>query len=291
MPDPRLSAALALADAGRAVFLLGRSRRPMANCAACRTAGPDHDRDACPCLACHGFYAATRDPGRIAAMLTAYPSGLLAIRTGAASGIVVVDIDPRNGGHLLPNLMPPTACVRTGGGGWHLYYRHPGQHVPSRELPGRPGIDIKADGGYVVAPPSRHPTTGRPYTWVRRRPVNEIAPALRAAALAPAAPPSPPQPAPTPTSWTTTARSAGAISSPRALLTAHLDAVTRAPKGRRRRTLYGAARGVARMIRAGALTPTEGRTALIAAGRAAQQTDRDIHNAINGGFRDEGVAA
>jgi len=72
--------------------------------------------------------------------------------------------------------MTPTAAVTTGGGGWHLYYRHPGGQLLAA-LPGRAGVDIKADGGYVVAPPSAHPGTGRAYRWAGGRPVIEMPPA------------------------------------------------------------------------------------------------------------------
>src|SRR4051812_8413712 len=102
-----LSAALALATHGWPIFLLGRSKRPVANCPNCRKGAPDHDPEACRCLTCHGFYAATLDPDRLAAMVAAVPRGLLAIRTGTVSGLAVVDIDPRNGGELVPELMPP----------------------------------------------------------------------------------------------------------------------------------------------------------------------------------------
>ena len=154
--------------------------------------------------------------------------------------------------------MTPTATVATGGGGWQLYYRHPGgPTLPA--LPGVPGVDIKADGGYVVAPPSIHPGTRQPYRWVGGRPVNEMPPALRAAVARPAAPPAP---AVTRPSGPVPVRGAGGISSPSALLAAHLRAVQQAPEGRRRATLYGAARGVARMVAAGALTEADARAAL-----------------------------
>ena len=65
----------------------------------------------------------------------------------------------------------------------------------------------------------------------------------------------------------------------------------RGPEGRRRATLYGAARGIARMVAAGALTEPAARAALEAAGTAAQQTPREIRAAINGVFADEGAAA
>ena len=217
-------------------------------------------------------------------MLRQVPAGLLAIRTGTAAGLAVVDIDPRNGGQLDRALMTPTAAVATGGGGWHLYYRHPGGPLLPA-LPGRPGVDVKADGGYVVAPPSIHTGTGRPYRWAGERPVIEMPPALRAAlALPPTAPPAP-LTGPPPT------RRAGGISSPAGLLAAHLRAVQDAPEGRRRVTLYGAARGIARMVTAGAITEHDARAALTAAGLAAQQTERDIRAAIDGAFRDEGAAA
>jgi len=275
-------------EAGWPVFVLGRSKRPVANCRACRTAGPGHDRAGCGCLTCHGFYAATLDPARLAAMVRRVPGGLLAIRTGRASGLCVIDIDPRNGGQLDRALMTPTATVATGGGGWHLYYRHPGTPaLPA--LPGTAGVDVKGDGGYVAAPPSVHPGTGQPYRWVGGRGVAEMPPALRAA-LTP-----PPPPAPTPDAVALHGpvgpRGAGGISSPPALLAALLRSVREAPEGRRRATLYGAARGVARMVAAGALTEHDARAALEAAGAAAQQTPREIRAAIDGAFTDEGVAA
>jgi hypothetical protein len=273
---------------GWPVFVLGRSKRPVANCHPCHTAGRDHDKAACECLTCHGFYAATTDPARLAAMLRKVPGGLLAIRTGRASGLCVVDIDPRNGGQLDRTLMTPTATVATGGGGWHLYYRHPGgPTVPA--LPGRAGVDIKGDGGYVAAPPSVHPGTGRRYRWVGGRGVAEMPPALRAA-LTPPDPPAPAAPA-VALHGPVRPRGAGGISSPPALLAALLRAVQNAPEGRRRATLYGAARGAARMVAAGALTEADARAALTAAGTAASQTPREIRAAIDGAFAAEGAAA
>ncbi len=278
------AAALRYMRLGWPVFVLGRSKRPVANCRPCKTAGAGHDPAGCGCLTCHGFHAATTSPARLAAMLAKVPGGLLAIRTGTTAGLAIVDIDPRNGGTIDKTLMTPTAAVATGGGGWHLYYRHPGGPLLAA-LPGHPGIDIKADGGYVVAPPSVHPGTGRPYRWTGGRGVAEMAPALRAALTSPhtvtrTASTGPPR-----------TRAAGAISSPGALLNAHLRAVREAPEGTRRRTLYGAARGVARMVTAGAITEDDARAALTQAGLAAQQTPRQISAAISGAFRDEGAAA
>jgi hypothetical protein len=288
-----LTAALAAADRGWPVFMLGRSKRPVANCDACRIA-TDHDPATCGHLTSHGFYAASTDPARVTANVDAVPRGQLAVRTGAVSGLLVVDVDPAHGGTKSMNdllnegLLPRTLRVVTGSGGQHLYYRHPGQHMPSRPMPGRPGIDIKADGGYVVLPPSLHHRTGLPYRWatVSGSDAREMPPALIAECLPPA-----PAKSSAPQTSSTTTQPGGGISCPDKLLAAHLDAVRRAAKGKRRATLYGAARGVARMVAAGVIDQAEAVTALTFVGHQAAQSDRDIKAAIAGGFRDEGIAA
>lgn len=291
-PANRNAPVVAAVEQGWPVFVLGRSKRPVANCTSCRAADPSHDPQACACLTCHGFYAATLDPDRVTAMLDAIPGGLLAVRTGTPSGLVVVDIDPRHGGHVDPALMPPTRAAATGGGGWHLYYRHPGIRVASRALPGRSGVDIKADGGYVVLAPSIHPVTGQAYRWLpTRRPVREMPPPLHDLVTAPGGPPDPnPRPSTSPAARPPTTRTeGGGISAPDALLAATLATVRAAPQGRRRATLYGAARGLARMVAAGALTRAAAVAALTDAGHSVQQSERDIRAAITGGFRDEGI--
>jgi hypothetical protein len=276
--------AIRYAEHGWPVFLLGRTKRPLANCDGCREAGSDHDPVACDCLTCHGFYAATTDADRLTAMCVAHPRGMLAIRTGAPSGTVVIDIDPAHGGRVDPALMPETACVATGSGGWHLYYRHPGTAVLCSQGRVADGVDVRADGGYVVAPPSIHPRTGRPYRWTGGRSLVEMPPALVEACR-----PTATTAVTAPTNLTQV-RSAGGISSPQALLRSHLDAVANAPTGKRRTTLYGAARGVARMVAAGAVTEADALAALTDAGYAAGQSEREIRAAIAGGFRDEHVA-
>lgn len=97
------------------------------------------------------------------------PESNVLVITGRVSGIVVVDIDPRKGGddaaHALRALghLPDTRTALTGGGGEHLYYKHPGHDIPNAAGLA-PGIDFRGDGGYVVAPPSVH-ASGRLYMW------------------------------------------------------------------------------------------------------------------------------
>ena len=103
-----------------------------------------------------------------------WPEAGIGVVTGAISGLVVVDIDARHGGdEALKQLerehgpMPATVECRTGGGGRHLYFAHPGGLVRNK-VGLAPGIDIRADGGYVVAPPSLH-ASGLRYVWVEGR--------------------------------------------------------------------------------------------------------------------------
>ena len=89
----------------------------------------------------------------------ARPADNVAIVTGRLSGVVVVDVDPGHGGDPSPFVGTTPAFARTRLGGWHFYYRHPGRHVKScaGPNPARPGVDVRGDGGYVVAPPSLVP--------------------------------------------------------------------------------------------------------------------------------------
>lgn len=91
----------------------------------------------------------------------------IAIITGKVSGIVVVDIDPKRGSTLKGWLdrYPTNLIVRTGSGGAHCYYRYPEGLSVGNAVDLEPGIDLRGDGGYVVAPPSRHSSGGR-YEWV-----------------------------------------------------------------------------------------------------------------------------
>lgn len=285
-----LTAALDAAERGWPVFMLGRSKRPVANCDDCPRDA--HDPATCGHLTCHGFYAASTDPDRVRLIVGAVPGGQLAVRTGASSGLVVVDVDPAHGGAdsladlVTGQLAPRTLWVVTGSFGQHLYYRHPGREIPSRPMPNRPGIDIKADGGYVVLPPSIHHRTHRPYAWAADAgdPVEMPRPLIDACL--------PPAPAKSPAVRTdASTRRSGGISNPQGLLTSTLNAVRNAGEGKRRTTLYGASRGVARMVLAGAISQADAVAVLTAVGHEVEQTARDITAAITDGFRDEGIAA
>jgi hypothetical protein len=103
-------------------------------------------------------------PVQIEEWLARWPQCNAGIATGPVSRLVVIDVDPRHGGHRTMQAYPPLAAtVRTGSGGSHIYLRVP-DAIPSRNG-WLPGVDLKGVGGYVVAPGSVHPSGGR-YRWV-----------------------------------------------------------------------------------------------------------------------------
>lgn len=116
------------------------------------------------------FQTKIASEGEIRGWWESTPTYGVGIVTGRVSGLVVVDIDPRNGG--LESWLDweerygrfPTLSVKSGGGGFHYYYRHPdGDPVGKREGFLK-GVDISAEGAQVVAPPSVH-ASGVAYEW------------------------------------------------------------------------------------------------------------------------------
>jgi putative DNA primase/helicase len=109
---------------------------------------------------------ACTDPEQIRRWWKQWPDANVGIATGVVSDLLVIDIDPSKGGdesyQQLQNELPGAFAalkVRTGSGGAHLYFGCL-KPTPSRDNI-RPGISIRADGGYVVAPPSRHVSGSR----------------------------------------------------------------------------------------------------------------------------------
>ena len=123
-------------------------------------------------LTSHGFKDASNDVSLITSWHKQYPD--CAWGTPTSSDYAVVDVDPKNDGditwkELLENHgpIPDTPYVETGSGGFHYIFRFP---TGTRcGILGK-GIDLKADGGYVIIPPSRisEPHHFQPYKWITR---------------------------------------------------------------------------------------------------------------------------
>jgi hypothetical protein len=115
----------------------------------------------------HGFKDASCDPELIQRWWQQGPAYNVAVATGAPSGIFVVDIDgmpaERAFDELAPEALPASIEVITARGR-HIWFRHPGGVIPNSVDKVAPGVDVRGDGGYVLAPPSLHPD-GKRYAW------------------------------------------------------------------------------------------------------------------------------
>jgi hypothetical protein len=132
----------------------------------------------------NGIHSATTDANIIKELFgLRVPEANLGVST---EKLVVLDGDPRHGGdesraalEREHGELPLTWRVLTGGGGTHDIYKAPAgvaitsfSAVNMKDPPLGPGIDVRARGGYIVAPPSRH-ISGGVYAWsVDHHPAN-----------------------------------------------------------------------------------------------------------------------
>jgi Bifunctional DNA primase/polymerase, N-terminal/Primase C terminal 1 (PriCT-1) len=131
---------------------------------------PVKERQKEPAVA-KGCLAATIDSDVIASWWTADPDFNIGIACGPASGMFAIDIDGPDAEveiaklEVLHGPLPATVEVITPRPGRHLYFAWPAGH-DLRNSAGKlaPGIDVRGAGGYVLAPPSVHPS-GRLYCW------------------------------------------------------------------------------------------------------------------------------
>jgi putative DNA primase/helicase len=152
--------ALTYASAGYRVFPLHTMRNSRCSCGglkACKSA-----KHPVAALAPRGLLNATNDPDIITEWWSKMPDANIGIATGKASNLIVLDIDGPEGEALLAKYarehgpLPPTATVKTSKG-WHIYFAYP-KNVPRVKSVAREKLklDVRGDGGYVVAPPSIH---------------------------------------------------------------------------------------------------------------------------------------
>jgi hypothetical protein len=143
-----LEAALELASAGWSVF-------------------PCHGKTP---LTVHGHLDGTDDEHQVLAWWKRWPSANIGARV--PDSLVIIDIDPRNGGSQSLDLLetghgplPVTLRSITGGGGEHRFFLRPPGPLRNGAHKLGPGLDVKAPGkGYVILPPSIHPS-GKRYAW------------------------------------------------------------------------------------------------------------------------------
>ena len=120
----------------------------------------------------HGFKDATTDQVTIAKWWEDQPDAMVGVPTGKASGFWVLDVDdPELFWDKCPFVLPTTRQIKTGRG-FHFYWRFGDVDVRNSQktgnkgqlvwpFPDLPGVDVRGEGGYVIVPPSRHPSGAR----------------------------------------------------------------------------------------------------------------------------------
>lgn len=112
-----------------------------------------------------GRNGATIDSELIERWWSTWPEANIGIATGKESGLMVLDVDDGGEDSLTGKPLPDTVEQITGSGGRHLVYKRPDDDARYKtRVRFLPGLDSRADGGYIVAPPSLH-ESGKRYDW------------------------------------------------------------------------------------------------------------------------------
>jgi len=125
---------------------------------------PLRPRDKRPLLAWQRYQDMRASAEEVSSWWHRQPEANVGVLTGAVSGLVVLDLDGEAGRASVAGMQIPATPIVHTGHGWHYYFAHPGGHVENA-VGLLPGVDVRGDGGYVVAPPSIHQSGAR-YEWL-----------------------------------------------------------------------------------------------------------------------------
>jgi hypothetical protein len=213
----------------------------------------------------HGFKDATTDLSAVRSLFHRPGAVLIGVPTGEASDLAVVDLDVKEGASGLEWLaanehrLPQTRRHRTRSGGIHLLFRYPaGRRIRNSASKIAPGVDVRGEGGYIIAPPSDGYTIA-----------SDTMPAPMPAWLVDLLDPPLPAPAPRPVvarEWRDT--SAPGSRYGLAALSDETDAICNAPFGQQETTLNAAGLKVGALVAGGEIEAAYARETLIRAGLA-----------------------
>ena len=268
MNPSRQDAAINFAAKGWAVFPCGVDKKP---------------------LTPHGLKDATTDPEQIKAWWTRTPGASIGSPTGpnmGKSGAWVLDVDLPDGPAALAALeykngpLPATVEQRTGGGGRQLFFLcSEGREVRNSASKIGPGLDVRGAGGYVILPPSGHPSGGT-YAWTGNGAPLAPAPEWLLKLVTPPSRPEAPKP---PTS--APAKSAGTTPYGRRALEEEAAKVAGTAQGGRNHALNAAAFVVAQLVAGGELDRAEAEAMLMAAAGQCGLSEGEARQAIRSGSK------
>ena len=245
-----------------------------------------------PYAGSRGLTDATDDAAQVERWWADKPASNIGVRTGAAplgSGIWVLDLDADTDAAARVDAEAQsdyreTLTVRTGGGGVHLVYRYGPELVawlaaqkltlPTRNGIDGKGLDVRSDGGYIVAVPSVHPDTGQAYDWQNRAAIADAPEWLLRLVAKPveerkAAPPPP----------RVEGNGFGA-----AVLRTATAKVAQATQGERHEVLLAQSRTVGGYVVSAGISLAEAEAALIAAGEGCGKPPGEVRRTVRDGL-------
>lgn len=229
--------------------------------------------------------AATTDAAQIADWFSDWPDAQVGLVTGE---VIVLDVDGPEGEAAIAKLeaegepLPATLEAHTGRGR-HLYFRAPkGSELRNSAGKLGPKLDVRGRGGYVIAPPSRHAETGKPYAWADPSQPLAVLPEWVAAKLE----------KPKATGEVVPLRPSSS-SGPserdyaygQAALESEAQNVRTAPEGQRNHTLNTAAYNLGQLVGSGHLAERDVRAELEAAAQAAGLPPGEIRDTLSSGLK------
>jgi hypothetical protein len=267
--DQMLTAALDLAARGWPVF-------------PCKTRGQNAKRP----FTQHGFKDASTDPGTIRNWWSRWPGAAIGVPTGPSIGCFVLDVDLPQGPDSIKTLeaqhapLPATAMQRTGSGGFQCFFRWP-QGVEIRNSTGKlgPGLDVRGLGGYVLVPPSLHPS-GNCYEWI----TNGTRPADAPGWLVDLITKSAPEPKQEPTAKTRPATSKGTTAYGRKALADEAEKVATATPTTRNTTLNTAACKIGHLVAGNEIEEADAWNALLDAAQRCALSEGEARKTIRSGL-------
>jgi hypothetical protein len=240
----------------------------------------------------NGFHDASKVESTVREWWTRWPDALVGCPMGLVAGVVVLDIDIKNGKNGLDALeaiagalpLPDTPMAHTATGGVHVYFDPHGQEIRNSEGRIGKGLDVRGDGGYVILP-----SPGSGYCWDPHKNFKTVAPAPAPDWLRPAAEPElADEPAPRPPTGEINPYGAAAINSA-------VSYIYTAPQGQQSTTLNREAFGIGTLVGARVLPERIALDALLQAAFAMPTYDRrrpwrraDLERSVKASF-DAGI--
>ncbi len=279
-----LRAALELAEIGMRVFPVHTVLHGRCSCgsASCEDQGKHPRVDGWQLVA-------STDRAVITKWWSAWPDANIGLTTGAGSGVVVLDVDGAEGMASLDALeakhgpIGATPRSHTPRPGQHILFAHPGYRVKNstgKRAGIAPGLDVRGDGGYIIAPPSRHLNGGR-YAWAAGMKLGTVDFAPMPAWVAP--PPEPERVRPKPTVLVHDARRSKYGQS---ALERECELVRTAAEGSRNDQLNASAFALGQLVGGGVLDKAQVECDLLEAALHTGLSRREIDKTIDSGVTD-----